>query len=79
MKAEFKASVAGKTEQITLAFGIPINKDVVRRILAARYQPKPDSEGPSWLTVLGHAQTVCGVLICFGANRLHCAHIGRSS
>jgi len=42
--------------QITLAFGIPINKDVVRRILAARYQPKPDSEGPSWLTVLGHAK-----------------------
>jgi hypothetical protein len=24
-------------QQITLAFGIPINKDVVRRILAARY------------------------------------------
>ena len=42
--------------QITLAFGIPINKDVVRRILAARYQPKPDSAGPSWLTVLGHAK-----------------------
>ena len=39
-------------QQITLAFGIPINKDVVRRILAARYQPKPDSAGPSWLTVL---------------------------
>src|SRR5256712_14053973 len=42
--------------QITLAFGIPINKDVVRRILAARYQPKPDSTGPSGLTVLGHAK-----------------------
>jgi putative transposase len=42
--------------QITLAFGIPINRDVVRRILAARDQPKPDSAGPSWLTVLGHAK-----------------------
>jgi putative transposase len=42
--------------QITLAFGIPINKDVVRRILADRYEPKPDSAGPSWLTVLGHAK-----------------------
>ena len=42
--------------QITLAFGIPINKDVVRRILADRYAPKPDSAGPSWLTVLGHAK-----------------------
>jgi transposase InsO family protein len=43
-------------QQITLAFGIPITKDVVRRILAARYQPTPDSAGPSWLTVLGHAK-----------------------
>jgi len=34
--------------------GIQINKDVVRRILAARYQPEPDSAGPSWLTFLGH-------------------------
>jgi putative transposase len=42
--------------QITLAFDIPINKDVVRRILADRYEPKPDSAGPSWLTVLGHAK-----------------------
>jgi putative transposase len=43
-------------QQIALAFGVPINKDVVRRILAVRYQPKPDSAGPSWLTVLGHAK-----------------------
>jgi hypothetical protein len=42
--------------QITLAFGIPLNKDVVRRILAVRYEPKPDSAGPSWLTTLGHAK-----------------------
>ena len=28
----------------------------MRRILAARYRPKPDAEGPSWLTVLGHAK-----------------------
>jgi putative transposase len=43
-------------QQITLAFGLPINKDVVRRILAARYRPKPDSAGPSWLTILGHTK-----------------------
>jgi putative transposase len=43
-------------QQIALAFGIPINKDVVRRILAVRYHPGPDSGGPSWLTVLGHAK-----------------------
>ena len=38
--------------QIALAFDIPINKDVVRRILAVRHQPTPDSTGPSWLTVV---------------------------
>jgi putative transposase len=43
-------------QQITLAFGLPINKDVVRRILAARHHPNPDSAGPSWLTVLGHTK-----------------------
>jgi putative transposase len=43
-------------QQMTLAFGIRVDRDVVRRILAARYQPKPDSAGPSWLTVLGHAK-----------------------
>jgi transposase InsO family protein len=42
-------------QQITLAFGIEINKDVVRRILATRYRPEPDSR-PSWLTFLGHAK-----------------------
>ena len=43
-------------EQFALAFGIPITKDVVRRILAVRYQPEPDSAGPSWLTVLSHTK-----------------------
>jgi hypothetical protein len=41
-------------EQINLAFGTSINKDVVRRILALHYRPAPDSDGPSWLTFLGH-------------------------
>jgi putative transposase len=43
-------------QHITLAFGIALNKDVVRRILAVRYRPQPDSAGPSWLTTLGHAR-----------------------
>jgi hypothetical protein len=43
-------------QQITSAFDIPMNKDVVRRILAVRYTPKRDAAGPSWLTVLGHAK-----------------------
>lgn len=40
-------------EQINLAFGTSINKDVVRRILALHYRPSPDDSGPSWLTFLG--------------------------
>jgi putative transposase len=40
-------------QQITLAFGVDIDKDVVRRILSVHYRPDSDS-GPSWLTFLGH-------------------------
>ncbi len=40
--------------QIALAFNIQIDKDVVRRILAHHYLPGQDSDGPSWLTFLGH-------------------------
>ena len=42
-------------EQISSAFGIEINKDIVRRILIQHYRPLPGSNGPSWLTVIGHA------------------------
>jgi len=41
-------------EQIALAFNLPIDKDVVRRILAHHYWPGRDAAGPSWLTFLGH-------------------------
>jgi len=41
-------------QQMALAFHIPIDKDVVRRILARHYRPGQDSDGPSWLTFLGH-------------------------
>jgi putative transposase len=41
-------------QQIALAFHIPIDKDVVRRILAHHRSPGQDSSGPSWLTFLGH-------------------------
>jgi len=41
-------------EQIALAFNLPIDKDVVRRILAHHYWPGRDAAGPSWPTFLGH-------------------------
>jgi putative transposase len=43
-------------EQITLAFVVEIDKDVVRRILSIHYRPDPDAQGPSWLTFLGHTK-----------------------
>src|SRR5438552_3079366 len=42
-------------EQINLAFGTTINKDIVRPILPQPYRPMPtDGGGPSWLTFIGH-------------------------
>src|SRR6266576_2351695 len=37
-------------QQIALAFGVEIEKDVVRRILSIHYRPESDAGGPSWLT-----------------------------
>ena len=43
-------------EQISSAFGLEINKDVVRRILIRSYRPAPGGAGPSWLSVIGQAR-----------------------
>jgi hypothetical protein len=43
-------------QQISLAFGVEIDKDVVRRVLSVHYQPELNPGGPSWLTFLGHTK-----------------------
>lgn len=43
-------------QQLSFIFGVEIDKDVVRRVLAKRYRPGPGSRGPSWLTFLGHSK-----------------------
>ncbi len=43
-------------EQISFVFGVEIDKDIVRRVLAKHYYPGPGSGGPSWLTFLGHTK-----------------------
>jgi len=43
-------------QQINLAFGLELDKDVVRRILATHYKSDPSNHGPSWLTTIGHAK-----------------------
>jgi putative transposase len=39
-------------QQIGLAFGLDIDKDVVRPILGIHFRPKASSGGPSWLSVV---------------------------
>lgn len=39
---------------ISKIFGVEIDKNVVRRILAKYYHLQPGGGGPSWLTFLGH-------------------------
>ena len=41
-------------QQLALAFGIEIDKDAVRRVLAKRHRPDPS--GPSWLTFRAHSK-----------------------
>jgi hypothetical protein len=49
-------------EQISNAFGLEINKDVVRRILIRHYRPAPGGAGPSWLSVIGQTKDrLCSV------------------
>jgi len=43
-------------QQISLVFGVDIDKDVVRRILSLHYHPESGPGEPSWLTFLGHAK-----------------------
>lgn len=67
-------------EQISLVFDVEIDKDLVRRVLAKHYKPEPGSNGPSWLTFLGHSRDSlwsvdlfrCESLILLGANYKSC-------
>jgi hypothetical protein len=43
-------------QQIALAFGVAIDKDVVRRILGIHFRPETGCGGPSWLSFIGHAK-----------------------
>jgi len=43
-------------QQINMAFGLDLDKDIIRRVLAIHYKPDPSKRGPSWLTTIGHAK-----------------------
>ena len=43
-------------QEIARAFGIDIDKDIVRRVLAKHYRPEAGTDGPSWLSFIGHVK-----------------------
>jgi len=52
----FKADAFVPIAMVAKTFGIEVNKDVVRRVLAADYRPERTENGTSWLTLLGHTK-----------------------
>ena len=43
-------------QHLAKTFGLDLDKDVVRRVLATHYRPDRRDHGPSWLTLLGHTK-----------------------
>ena len=57
--------------QISNAFDVIIDKDVVRRVLNKYYKNNPENKGPSWLTFLGHAKDSLWSIDLFKAESIH--------
>lgn len=57
--------------QISLAFGIQIDKDVVRRVLNKYYRKNPNHQGPSWLTFIGHMKDSLWSIDLFRVESIH--------
>ena len=58
-------------QQISHAFGIEIDKDVVRRVLARHYHPGSGNGGPSWLTFIGHMKDSLWSVDLFRCESIH--------
>ena len=58
-------------QQIKKALDVDINKDVVRRILAAHYRPGSGNSGPSWLSFLGHTKDSLWSIDLFRCESIH--------
>ena len=57
--------------QISNTFGIEIDKDVVRRILAKHHNNSPKDRGPSWLTFIGHMKDSLWSVDLFRCESIH--------
>ena len=63
-------------QQIAHAFGVDIDKDIVRRVPAKHYRPDDSgSHGPSWLTFIAQAKDSLWSLDLFRCESIHlCCH-----
>jgi len=57
--------------QVSSAFGIDIDKDVVRRVLQKHFKDIPGNDGPSWLTFLCHMKDSLWSLDLFRCESIH--------
>lgn len=57
-------------QQLAKTFGVDIDKDVVRRVLAANYRPARGEDSPSWLTFLGQTKDSLWSLDLFRAESI---------
>jgi len=57
--------------QISDAFGISIDKDLVRRVLSKYYKNNPQDTGPSWLTFIGHMKDSLWSIDFFRSESIH--------
>ncbi len=57
--------------QISNSFGVPIDKDIVRRVLSKHYKNNPEDTGPSWLTFIGHMKDSLWSIDLFRCESIH--------
>ena len=57
--------------QIANSFGVPIDKDIVRRVLSHHYKNNPHDQGPSWLTFIGHLKDSLWSVDLFCCESIH--------
>src|SRR5215471_12060643 len=63
-------------QEIARIFGLDIDKNVVRRVLAKHCRPGAGSDGPSWLSFIGHMKDSLWSVNLFAANRSSCVVTG---
>ncbi len=57
--------------QISLAFGIEVDKDLIRRVLDKYHHKNPNHQGPSWLTFIGQIKDSLWSIDLFRTESIH--------